>query len=334
MSEISVIATVLNETGSVGALVECLARQTVSPLEIVIVDGGSSDGTWEKLQAAQARYPILHAIRDESCNLKRSPGPIARGRNVAIAAAGADIIACADAGCTYAPDWLERLCAPIVAGEAEYALGGSYIDPESAGLWDIAAAAFLGVKLRPDAPTKSCTARSMAFRKTMWERVGGFPEVSVSGEDAIFDLRMRAATKPAFPRGAMARYQPELSFLSGAGRLGWYAASDGALGIRRTRFARMSLRCLAEMAAISALWWTWIPVAAVLVVEIYIAYEHDLRTLVSRAPRAIVPRLIFSLTVPWVCAIHYLYGALTKSNLPNAQNDTRLGTAPQRGSGP
>jgi glycosyltransferase involved in cell wall biosynthesis len=329
MSQISVIATVLNEVGSVSALVECLAQQTVSPVDIVIVDGGSSDGTWEKLLAAQAQWPLVRAIRDESCNLKHSPGPIARGRNVAIAAARGEIIACVDAGCTYAADWLERLCAPIVVGDSEYALGGSYIDPERAGLWDIAASAFLGVKLRADAPNKSCTARSMAFRKSMWERVGRFPELSLSGEDAVFDLRMRAATKPAFPRGAMALYQPELSFFSAAGRLGWYAESDGALGIRRTRFARMSLRCLAEVAATGALWWTWIPAAAVLAVEIYIAYEHDLRTLVSRAPRAILPRFMFSLTVPWVCAASHLYGALTKSNLPNAQNQAPMGEVPR-----
>jgi len=326
MPQISAIATVLNEAGSVCALADCLARQTCLPLEIVIVDGGSTDGTWEKLQQAQAMYPTLRAIRDESCSLKHSPGPIARGRNVAIATARGEIIACADAGCTYAPDWLERLCAPIVKGEAEYALGGSYIDPKTAGLWDIAASAFLGVKLRPDAPNKSCTARSMAFTKKMWEQVGRFPEVSVSGEDAIFDMRMRAATKPAFPRGAMAQYLPELSFSSATGRLGWYAASDGALGIRRTRFARMSARCLAELAAISVLWWTLVPLAFVLAVEIYIAYEHDLRTLVSRAPRAILPRFVFSLTVPWVCAASHIYGMVTKSNLPNTQNAGMEGT--------
>jgi glycosyltransferase involved in cell wall biosynthesis len=334
MPQISVIATVLNEADSVSILVDCLARQTISPLEIVIVDGGSSDSTWERLLAAQAQWPILRAIRDESCNLAHSPGPIARGRNVAIAAARGEIIACADAGCSYAPDWLERLCAPIVAGESEYALGGSYIDPDDANVWDISAAPFLGVKLRPDAPTKSCTARSMAFRKSMWERVERFPEISLSGEDALFDLRMRAATKPAFPARAMARYRPGLSFLSAAGRLGWYAASDGALGMRRTRFVRMSLRCLAEVAALVALQRTAIPALAVLILEIYIAYELDFRTLVSRAPRAIIPRLIFSLTVPWICALHHLYGALTKSNLPNAQNGIRLGAASQNGSGP
>jgi len=79
-------------------------------------------------------------------------------------------------------------------------------------------------------------------------------------------------------------------------------------------------RCVGELAAISVLWWTLVPSAIVIAVEIYIAYEHDLRTLTARAPRAIVPRFIFSLSVPWVCAASHIYGMVTKSNLPNSQN--------------
>ena len=60
---------------------------------------------------ARERYPSLVVIRDESCSLKHSDGPIARGRNVGITAATSDVIACADAGCTYGRDWLERLTA-------------------------------------------------------------------------------------------------------------------------------------------------------------------------------------------------------------------------------
>src|SRR5258708_34891282 len=100
-------------------------RQTLAPAEGIIVDGGSTDGTWERLLAAREKYPTLVPIRDESCNLQRSPGPIARGRNVAIAAASSDIVACADAGCAYDPDWLVNLTAPIFAGDLQDSGGGS-----------------------------------------------------------------------------------------------------------------------------------------------------------------------------------------------------------------
>jgi len=102
MPAVSVASTVLNESADIDSLVESLMRQTLAPAEVIIVDGGSTDGTWERLEAARAKHPALVAIRDESCSLLRSPGPIARGRNVAIAAASSDIVACADAGCNNA----------------------------------------------------------------------------------------------------------------------------------------------------------------------------------------------------------------------------------------
>ena len=143
MPAISVIATVLNEVEDIDGLVSSLVRQTLAPAEIIVVDGGSTDGTWERLQASALAYANLKAIQDPSCSLKESPGPIARGRNVAIAAASSEVIACADAGCVYGPDWLERLTEPIRDGEAEYALGGSCLDADEQTTWDIASAPFL-----------------------------------------------------------------------------------------------------------------------------------------------------------------------------------------------
>jgi len=142
MPAVSVASTVLNESDDIDLLVESLMQQTLAPAEVIIVDGGSTDGTWERLQAARAKYPTLVPIRDESCSLQRSPGPIARGRNVAIAGASSDIVACADAGCTYHPDWLLNLTAPIVAGVSQYSVGGSYIDSANSTVWDVASAAF------------------------------------------------------------------------------------------------------------------------------------------------------------------------------------------------
>src|ERR1700724_3815809 len=115
MPAVSVASTVLNESDDIDSLVESLMHQTLAPAEVIIVDGGSTDGTWERLEAARTKYPTLVPIRDESCNLQRSPGPIARGRNVAIAAASSDVVACADAGCIYHPDWFPTALPPLVS---------------------------------------------------------------------------------------------------------------------------------------------------------------------------------------------------------------------------
>lgn len=320
---VSVISTVLNEAQEIERLIASLMAQTLPPAEVIIVDGGSADGTWERLQAAKALYANLIPVRDESCQLSRSAGPIARGRNVAIAAASSSVIACADAGCTYDRDWLENLTASIRSGEAEYAVGGSCIDPEHRTIWDIASAAFLGVKLRADAKTKSCTARSMAFRKEVWQQVGGFPEDIFFGEDTVFDLKARALVAPAFVERAKAFYQPRHTLLSALERLARYSVSDGVAGVRPARLLRNLVRCLLEIAAVLILPHTAIPLLCVLAVEIYFAFRLDWRDLRGAPARAIAARLLFSLLVPWVVTWNHIVGMITKAKPPNRQNLSR-----------
>jgi len=335
MPAVSVASTVLNESDDIDSLVESLMQQTLAPAEVIIVDGGSTDGTWERLEAARAKYPTLVPIRDESCSLQRSPGPIARGRNVAIAAASSDIVATADAGCTYHPDWLANLTAPIFAGESQYSVGGSYIeqttidatnvdptniDPRASTVWDIASAPFFGVKLNADAATKSCTARSMAFRKELWRRVGGFPETVFLGEDTVFDSEVRKLVAPAFPERAKASYQPRHTFRSALRQMVSYSVTDGVLGGRSARLWRNVGRCLAEVFAILALAYSPVPLLCVLALEIYFAFRLDWRDLRKSPMRVLAARLIFSLIVPWVVAWYQTVGSITKKNRPNRQN--------------
>ena len=320
MPPVSVACTVLNEADDIDALVDSLMRQTLPAAEVIVVDGGSTDGTWERLEVARAKYPTLIPIRDESCNLQRSPGPIARGRNIGDAAASSAVVACVDAGCAYDSDWLANLTAPIFAGTTEYSVGGSYIDETKATVWDIASAPFFGVKLNPEAPTKSCTARSMAFRKELWQRVGGFSEDVFLGEDTEFDAKVRTSVTPAFPARAKASYQPRQSFRSAVRQMISYSITDGVLGGRSARLWRNVARCIAEILALIALIYSPIPLLCVLVLEIYFAFRLDWSDLRKAPLRTWGARLIFSLIVPWVVAWYQTLGSITKKNRPNRQN--------------
>lgn len=320
MPAVSVIATVLNETENVPGLVESLLRQMPPAAEIVIVDGGSTDGTWERLCVAAEKHPSLRPIRDESCSLRFTPGPISKGRNVAIGATTSEFIACADAGCTYAPDWLAELTGPLQRGEAEYALGGSCLDLRDATVWDVASAPFFGVKMSTDAPTKSCTARSMAFTKDLWRKLGGFPETVFYGEDTLFDLRARATAAPAFPRRAKAMYRPRNTFLSACRQMARYAVSDGILGVRRSRLTRNAARCGVELAGLLALKWTWIPLAIVGVLVLHLAFAQDWLFLRTANPKVLAARIVFALAVPWIVTVNHIRGMVTKKGLVNAQN--------------
>ena len=320
MSAVSVIATVLNEVDDIDELVSSLILQTLEPTEVIVVDGGSTDGTWARLQASALAHASLKAIQDWSCSLKRSPGPIARGRNVAIHAASSEVIACADAGCVYGPDWLEKLTEPILSGHAEYALGGSCLDADRQTTWDIASAPFFGIKLDPNQPTKSCTARSMAFRKELWQRVGGFPETSLT-EDSLFDQRLRAIVQPAFPERAKAHYRPRHTLKTALRDLGRYATLDGVMNIRRGRLFRNLARCLAEVLAVALVARTVIPLVCVLLLEIYFAFRLDWKSFPRKTSvRQLSARLFFSLIVPWLVTWNHIMGALSKTNQPNRQN--------------
>jgi glycosyltransferase involved in cell wall biosynthesis len=105
---VSVIATVLDERHAIDRLLESVTVQLREQDELVVVDGGSHDGTYERL--------LEYASRDPRVRVHSAPGSnIAAGRNLAVRAARHDLIACTDAGCRVAPRWLERLTEPFSA---------------------------------------------------------------------------------------------------------------------------------------------------------------------------------------------------------------------------
>ncbi|MBI4259465.1 MAG: glycosyltransferase [Actinobacteria bacterium] len=175
--KVSVVATVLDAGERVGAFLDALGAQTRAPDEIVVVDGGSTDGTLDALRGS----PGIVLVEEPGAN-------IARGRNVAVAAATHDVIAVTDADCVPAPDWLERLLAPIERG-ADVAMG--FYHPLGDSVLQIAAASVLPDRdeLREGAFLPS--ARSVAFRRGAFLAGGGYPEWLDVGEDMYLDLQWR-----------------------------------------------------------------------------------------------------------------------------------------------
>jgi hypothetical protein len=187
-------------------------------------------------------------------------------------------------------------------------------------VWDVASAPFFSIRLSPTEPTKSCTARSMAFTKALWQRIGGFPEQVLVGEDTLFDFEARRLTKPAFIANAKAHYRPGNTFRSASHQMARYALSDGQAGVRWSRLFRNAARCLLEVLAVASLYWTVVPLLVVLVLESWFAFHRDLRQLGRFGVKAVLARLAFSVAVPWVVAVNQMRGCFTKEPLTNRQN--------------
>jgi glycosyltransferase involved in cell wall biosynthesis len=259
---VSVIVTVRNEAATVGALLDALAAQTRPPDEVVIVDGGSSDRTVERIREAEARLPL---------RLLECPGAnIAAGRNRAIEAATGELIASTDAGTRPDPAWLARLAAALESG-ADVAMGFFRAAPTNAFERVLAATTLPDVEeIDPERFVPS--SRSIAYRRDAWERVGGYPEWLDYGEDVVFDFTLRrAGLRFAWVPDALVAYRPRPSVAAFFRQYYRYARGDGKANLWPCRHAiRYATYTLAPLATVLGFWYKRLWLAMALAAGLYL----------------------------------------------------------------
>ncbi len=135
--KVSVCITTFNEEQSIEKLLKSILSQTKVPDEIVIVDGGSTDKTVERIR----NYKKVRLIISKGTS-------IAKGRNLAVKKAIYSMIAMTEP--------------------------------------------FLGIMpSKFDAEKFLPSTRSIAFKKSVWEKIGGFNEkFDRAGEDTEFNLQL------------------------------------------------------------------------------------------------------------------------------------------------
>jgi glycosyltransferase involved in cell wall biosynthesis len=265
MVKVSVIATVLNEGQAMDRLLGSLATQSRRPDEVVIADGGSTDGTLAILSAWSASGELpLRVLRKPGAN-------ISEGRNAAIAAATGDVIAVTDAGVRLEKTWLEALVAPFEepgVGEFVAVVSGWFVAAPQT-LFETAMGATVLPHLREIKPNAFLpSSRSVAFRKVAWEAAGGYPEWLDYCEDLILDLRLRDLYGTfAFSPRAVVHFRPRSSLRAFFKQYYQYARGDGKADLWRKRHAIRYATylvlgpALVLMALLHSPWW-WLALLA------------------------------------------------------------------------
>ncbi|MFF4249925.1 glycosyltransferase [Streptomyces sp. NPDC001663] len=259
---VSVVTTVLDEADVIDRLLALLVPQlAANGDEIVVVDGGSTDDTADRVEA--------WAAKDARIRLLRLPGAgISAGRNAGVKAAVNPLIACTDAGCYPDPDWLDRLRSAAAEPEPADLITGVYrVDghgaparamaaagypvPEEArhpGPWTRAYCRLFGRGLDATMPT----GRSMAFTRAAWQDAGGFPEQLRTAEDVLFGRAVvGAGHRAVLASAAEVRWEQRPTLRRTAAMYFRYGEGDGRSADRRV-LGRDLARALAYAAALAA----------------------------------------------------------------------------------
>lgn len=178
---ISVVVATHNRSDLLARLVAALeAQDCAEPFEVVVVDDGSTDGTFDVLEGlSHASSLDLVPVRSE-----RNGGPAA-ARNAGWRRARAPFIAFTDDDCAPQPQWLRRLIADLAV--ADVVQGRTVPDPDQM----IHRNAFSHT-IYAEGEWGFYEACNMGYRRTVLEAQGGFDEAI---QYAMFGAR---STGPIF----------------------------------------------------------------------------------------------------------------------------------------
>jgi len=188
---VTVVLPTLNERGFIrDALDSLLAQDYSSIVEILVCDGGSSDGTREIVKASASPVRLLD-----------NPGvTAAAGMNVGIANAGGDIVCRADAHTVYANDYVRRCVETLIETGADNVGGrmvpvgtsafGRAVAAVTSSPFGVGPGRFHYAEQRQDVDTVYLG----CWRRETLREVGGYDEHALqwAAEDQELNFRLRS----------------------------------------------------------------------------------------------------------------------------------------------
>ena len=190
---VSVIVPMHNERRYIERCLASLAAQDYprDRFEVIVVDGGSADGSRELVEAMREGLPHLRVLENRGKHT-------ARGLNIGLAFAQGEVIARVDAHAAVAPDFLresvgalQRAAADVVGGPIQ-TLGegpvGEAVALAVSSPFGVGNAVFRYSQREQWTDTVAFP----AYRRDVFDRIGPFAEID-GGEDDEFHYRLRDA---------------------------------------------------------------------------------------------------------------------------------------------
>lgn len=182
---VSVVIPCVNHGTFVGDAVASVLAQTFPSIEIIVVDGGSDDGTTPAAVAGLAGPRVRVLLRDGP------PKMLGDNRNFGIAEARGRYICCLDADDMLAPTYIEKTLFVMEQGGFDV-VGTSLVEFGTRhGEWRVPA-----IPTLDGFSVSNQTICCALFRKDAWARVGGYSDVTLRHdgipEDWEFWLRLAA----------------------------------------------------------------------------------------------------------------------------------------------
>jgi glycosyl transferase family 2 len=214
---VSVIVPLLNKAPFVTRSLDSIASQSLSDFEVIIVDGGSTDGSDE----------LAARFRDRRFRVVSQPddGP-GTARNRGIAQAEGAYVAFLDADDVWLPTYLEHSVGVLDAYPSVVSVSGAWIDyPKGTPVGPVWSAR--GVPYgahRVTAPTpvtildvmdKFMNPSTTVMRTDVARRLGGFQEGSCFGEDSTLWMKLLLNCPLFFHFESLVEFHREASELSG-----------------------------------------------------------------------------------------------------------------------
>ncbi len=190
---VSAIVPMRNERRYIERCLVSLAGQDYprDRFEVIVVDGGSIDGSRQLVESMRAQLPGLRIVENRGKHT-------ARGLNLGLAFARGDVIVRVDAHAHVAPDFLRASVAALQRSEADV-VGGPI---QTVGEGDAGEAVALAI-VSPFGVGNAVWRYSQreqwtdtvpfpAYRRDVFDRIGPFAEID-GGEDDEFHYRLRDA---------------------------------------------------------------------------------------------------------------------------------------------